>query len=253
MPSLCRRGNGGSEKSWRGGCSGPERTPQASDSTSLRFRAPGVTPLHLGCGPPPPGSASVLPPRPAWLPQETTLDRRHPWGELAVLCHPSFSEGFLRLMFSASVSSGASPGRLPRAALGAKQGLPRLLGSPLNRAATPHGSGQLSQGPRPPVPANTTHKAHVSPPDHPPPVQLLPPLQKRKPTRNIAHEPRSAGQGPRIRMMVVAPDPHLLSGALAFLDKTPDRALGAGPDQRPGARPSPAQRDLAQGRCLRAA
>lgn len=53
-------------------------------------------------------------------------------------------------------------------------------------------------------------------------------------------------------MMVVAPDPHLLLGALAFLDKTPDRASGAGPAQQPGACPSPAQRDLVQDRCLRA-
>ena len=53
-------------------------------------------------------------------------------------------------------------------------------------------------------------------------------------------------------MMVVAPDPHLLPGALAFLDKTPDRASGAGPAQQPGACPSPAQRDLVQDRCLRA-
>lgn len=53
-------------------------------------------------------------------------------------------------------------------------------------------------------------------------------------------------------MTVVAPDPRLFPGALAFLDKTPDRALGARPAQRPRARPSPAQRDLVQDRCLRA-
>lgn len=96
------------------------------------------------------------PPRPAWLPQETTPDRGHPWGELAALCHPSFSEGFLRL-----VSCLCFLRSEPRAAP-----LCCPLPSPLppNRAATPQGSGQLSQGPRPPIPANTAHKAHMSPP-----------------------------------------------------------------------------------------
>lgn len=149
------------QRSREGGGLGPEHMPQASDSTSLRFAGPGVTLLHprtcgICWGPSTPGRAFVPTPRPARLPQETTPGRGHSWGELAALCHPSFSVGFLRVTFPACFLKSE-----PRAAPLCCP-LPSL--SPLNRVATPHGSGQLSRGPRRPVPANTAHKANASPP-----------------------------------------------------------------------------------------
>ena len=94
-----------------GWCSGPERTLQASDSTNLRFGAPGVTPLHLGCGPPPPGSTSVPPPPPPSLAAPgNQAGQRSPVGRAGSPPPSSFSKGLLRLMFPAFVSSGVSPG-----------------------------------------------------------------------------------------------------------------------------------------------
>ena len=117
VPSLCRRGNGGSELCG-GWCSGPERTLQASDSTSLWVRAPGVTPLHLGCGPPPPGSVSVHPsPPPSLAVPGNHAGERSPVGRAGSPPPSELLRGAPRLMFPASVSSGASPGRLPCAAL----------------------------------------------------------------------------------------------------------------------------------------
>lgn len=113
----------------------------------------------------PAGSAGVLrpqaaplcpPPAPPGCPRKPRVGRGHPWGELTALCRLSFSEGFLQVTFPACFLRSE-----PRAAPLCCP-LPSL--SPLNRVATPHGSGQLSRGPRPPIPANTAHEAHASPP-----------------------------------------------------------------------------------------
>ena len=158
VPSLCRRGNGGSEKS----CGGVVFRPGAH-APGIRFHQPQVrgsrghptaprlwssTPRQHLCAPPTPAQPGC-PRKPGrtevtcgagWQPSAIELLQGAPPAHVSCLC-------FLR----------SEPRVAPLCCP-----LPRPL--PLNKAATPHGSGQLSRGPRPPIPANAAHKAHVSPP-----------------------------------------------------------------------------------------